>query len=238
MAQRPVFVPTPSGRTLVCTKLLDFQWHPGLAVSQAQKSISALHEAARRLLDVSRVLEISSKSQQVLGVRLSAFNLMIRTVKYRREFSVESAYQSSKVFELGGPFLDLLEKKSIEAKKDPRLQNHGRLTRYRFFGTDWKLEPTTAFYDWLYINALIRERELAESLLQYEAFTDIAFNPERSINCQAYSAALYCSLHKKGLVTPAVLGDQASYLAAIGDLTIDDAHRDTAVQRRLPFEFD
>ena len=35
-------------------------------------------------------------------------------------------------------------------------------------------------------------------ILNYEAFTDIEFNPEKSLNCQAYSAALYSSMvHNK-----------------------------------------
>ena len=55
------------------------------------------------------------------------------------------------------------------------------------------------FYDWLYIRALAQNSELALSLMEYNAFTDIAFNPKKSINCQANSAALFVSLKKQGL---------------------------------------
>lgn len=207
-----------------------------MAVSQAQKSIRSLHDAAQKKLHVDKVLEISSKSTQELGIRLSAFNLMIKTLKYEREFSVECAYQSGKVFERGGPFTDLLRKNSIEAKKDPRLLTHGRLIKYRFFGTDWGLEPRTAFYDWLYLNALHKHPELATQVLQYHAFSDIAFNPERSINCQAYSAALYVSLHERGLLTSDVLRDQASYLRVIGDMKVSSARENTVIQDQIPFD--
>lgn len=235
MAERPIFTPD-SGSSLVRTHHIEFQWFPGMAISQAQRSIASLHDAASRKLNVASVLEISTKSKQAAGVRASAFNLMIKTVKHEREFSVECAYQSSKVFERGGPFTDLLEKKSIDAKRDPRLNQSGRLTKYRFFGVDWKLEPRTAFYDWLYINALHKQEDLAAEVMQYRAFSDIAFNPERSINCQAYAAALYVSLCERGLLTNELLKDQTKYLNVISGMEVSNAHEDTITQGSIKFD--
>ena len=60
-------------------------------------------------------------------------------------------------------------------------------------------------------------------MLQFDAFSDIAFNPERSINCQAYSAALYVSLSRRGLLSADVLKDQEAYLDIIGRAKIDNA---------------
>ena len=59
----------------------------------------------------------------------------------------------------------------------------GAFTGFSFLGSDWGLEPQSAFYDWLYINALLSRQDLAEQVTDYSAFTDIEFNPERSINC-------------------------------------------------------
>lgn len=233
MASRPIFTPSLSGKLLVLTHQVDFQWHPGMAKSQSQKSIASLHQEARSQFGIDSVLEISSKSPDELGVSLSAFNLMIKTVKREREFSLECAYQASKVFERGGPFLDLLEVQSIDAKRDPRLNQHGRLVKFRFFGVDWELQPRTAFYDWLYINALHKHPELAKQVLTYRAFSDIAFNPERSINCQAYAAALYVSLHERGLLTDDVLKNQAAYLSVIDTGEVSNAHENTNIQERL-----
>jgi len=206
-----------------------------MAMSQSRKSIASLHEAAKKQLGVVDVLEISSKSPSELGVALSAFNLMIKTVKHEREFSLECAYQASKVFERGGPFTDLLDVKSIDAKRDQRLTTHGRLIKFKFFGTQWDLQPRTAFYDWLYINALHKHPELAMQVLTFRAFSDIAFNPERSINCQAYAAALYVSLHNRGLLSDAVLKDQQMYLSAINTGSVSNAHENTEVQNHLTF---
>jgi hypothetical protein len=69
-----------------------------------------------------------------------------------------------------------------------------RLVAFEFDGIRWDLEPKTAFYDWLYIHALLENPQLAEEVKEYDAFTDIEFNPNRQINCQAAAAALYISL--------------------------------------------
>lgn len=233
MAMRPIFMPCFDGPQLVVTRHIEFQWHPGMTISQSQKSIASLHGQAQRRLDVDRVLEISSKSSDELGVKLSAFNLMIRTVRYAREFSLECAFQASKVFEQGGPFTDLLSARSVDAKRDPRLKESGRLVGFRFFGVDWDLEPKTAFYDWLYINALHKHRDLADEVLAYRAFSDIAFNPGRSVNCQAYAAALYISLHERGLLDDALLRNKNHYLATISTGAVSNAHEDTSIQTPL-----
>lgn len=235
MAKRPVFVPCESGPTYVRTYEVEFEWFPGMALKQAQRSVASLHAAARTRLPASHILEISTKSESDLGVRLSAFNLTITTVKHERTFSVESAYQASKVFQHGGPFVDLLETRSVDAKRDPRLKESGSLIKFHFFGKDWGLEPRTAFYDWLYMNALHKHVELSGLLLDYDAFSDIAFNPERSLNCQAYAAALYVALSKRGLLSEEVLKDKDRYLEIVRRAKVDNAHQNTVKQDGLAF---
>ncbi len=233
MAKRPIYISTIESDILVTTQYVEFQWFPGMAVSQKQKSIDSLHTSAMQLPDITKMLEISSKSREPIGVALSAFNLMISTVKFNRTFSVESAYQSSKVFEHGGPFLDILEKTSIEAKKDPRIQESGRLVGFRFFGVNWELEPLTAFYDWLYINALKKQPTYADQIRDYSAFTDIEFNPERSINCQAYSVALFVSLQRRNLLDYAT-SSKSAFLEVVTKAVVSNARQDESVQAGLP----
>lgn len=209
MATRPVFVPQIAARTFVREVPVEFTWVPGMAVSQKQKSIESLHQAAQRQLGVTSVLEISSKSQEPLGVQLSAFNLRLN-LKDGRRAAVEVAYQASKVFEHGGPFLELMSGTSRDAKGDERLRSSGRLLEFRFEGEGWPLEPPTAFYDWLYLKALEANPTLATQLASHGAFTDIEFNPEKSINCQARSAALYVALGQAGRLEEA-LGSPESF---------------------------
>ena len=203
MAKRPVFISSDKPDSLLEKIEVEFKWHPGLAVSQKQKSIESLHNAAQEQLGLNNILEISSKSKVDLGVSLSAFNLSL-TNKDNIKAPVEVFFQGSKVFTQGGPFTDLYQKSSREAKKDERLVESGDLIAFDFDDQKWPLSPSTMFYDWLYCSALEQNRPQADALLDYNAFTDIEFNPDRSINCQAASAAIYISLVKKDLITKAM----------------------------------
>lgn len=194
MARRPIFVPLHDGKRYVLEHYVDFEWHAGFAKSQKQKSIRALHEMALTEYGVKNPLEVSSKSEDPLGVALSSFNLTFATQR-GRTLTVEAAFQGSKVFQEGGPFVDILDMTPRDAKRDQRLRSSGPLRKFRFFGSEWNLEPKTAFYDWLYINALLKNPGLIPQVTDRDGFTDIEFNHERSINCQARSAALFCALY-------------------------------------------
>lgn len=212
MARRPVFRPVLSGPPFVEEVVLDFDWHPGFAKSQAQKSIASLHAAARER-GLSPVLEISSKSDTPLGVALSAFNLTLQLGD--RTMPVEVAFQGSKVFERGGPFHDLYSASSRNAKTDERIRSSGQLVGFNLLGQKWPTEPQTCFYDWLYITALSQHPEVAREVVGFKAFSDIAFNPDKSLNCQARSAAVFVALAEQGLIAQATR-DRESYLAVIG----------------------
>ncbi|MGI2152236.1 DarT1-associated NADAR antitoxin family protein [Shewanella oncorhynchi] len=202
MAIRPIFIPIFE-RVGVLEKPVEFKWHAGMAPSQKKKSIIELHLRAADL-GVSHILEISSKSEVSLGINLSAFNLTITTQKYARSLTVETAFQGSKVFEKGGPFRDLFGLDSYLAKKDIRLKESGNLKKFKFFSFTFPLIPRTYFYDWLYINALMQHENLRDELSEYKAFSDIEFNPKKSINCQAHAVALYLSLKGNNLLKQAL----------------------------------
>ena len=193
MAIRPIYI---AEKSFVGVKKLDidFKWYPGMAKVQKQKSIESLHEQAHKQ-GIKNILEISSKSKNSVGIELSAFNLSF-TTKKGAIVSVESAFQGSKVFDRGGPYTDLMTKSSREAKKDLRIKESGNLIHFQLLDKKFPIKPKTYFYDWVYINTLNQpnNKVLAENITEYEAFTDIEFNPSKSINCQAYSAALYVSL--------------------------------------------
>lgn len=209
MATRPVFLAKLRNSPALLVKPVDFTWHPGLSAAQKKRSVRSLHEAACRTLRVTNLLEISTKSEDPVGVALSAFNLSFTTQKHKLTLTVESAFQGSKVFEDGGPFTDLYTVDSKSAKIDRRTRSSGALVAFRFFGSDWPIRPITAFYDWLYLNALAKNPDISARLFDYEGFTDIEFNPEKSLNCQAYSAALYVYLSSNGLLDRALSGPSA-----------------------------
>lgn len=211
MANRPVYV-VASEKAFERINT-DFQFFPGFAVVQKQKNIESLHTAFLKQHPGLKLLEISSKSKNELGIKLSAFNLTVEG-KSGKSYSVEVLFQSSKVFEKGGPYEELRDKSSREAKQDPRLKNSGSLIGFKMGAKTFPLEPKTFFYNWLYIKTLATHPELIEELVQYDAFTDIEFNPAKSINCQAEAAAIFVSLYRKNLLT-AALKDTDSFLKIV-----------------------
>ena len=214
MAKRPIFIPNLNEFPYVETIDIEFKWYPGFAKSQLQKSIVSLHEAAEKQ-GIAPLLEISGKSASRRGVALNAFNLPLKTPS-GQTMSVECAYQGSKVFENGGPYHELYSVSSRAAKTDERLRNSGELVAFNFFGEDFPTEPKTAFYDWLYITALYQQKtDFMRELEAFQGFSDIVFNPNRSINCQARAAALFVALSKNELIDEQALQDRDSYLAFI-----------------------
>ena len=192
---------------------MPLQWHSGFAPVQKEKNIRALHEAAAAA-GIRNVLEVSSKSASQRGQHLSAFYLKIRNA-YGHEMPLESAFQGSKVFAHGGPYVDLYEAEPRVAKRDHRLKESGPLMAFEFDGFRWPLEPKTAFYDFLYARCIDPHRDWAVKLFDYGGFTDIEFNPFKSINCQARSVALFVSLLKRNLLDEA-LSSPTSFLKVLG----------------------
>ena len=207
MARRPVFVPD-SDKPYVSEVSLDFEYFPGSSIQQKQRSIASLHASYVARFPSSRVLEVSSKSERDIGVQLSAFNLMIEYL-VRGSCSVECAFQASKVFLHGGPFVDLFNASSRAAKSDRRLRESGKLVGFKYFEHEFPLEPKTYFYDWLYASTLCRHDKLVEQVMMFDAFTDIEHNPERSINCQARSVAKVVGLARAGLLADALQSPRA-----------------------------
>ena len=207
LAKRIVFTPNFNADTsdMYLEHLVEFQWVPGLAKSQQQKSVKNLHDAAKAQLQLENILEVSTRSTDDLGRKLSAFNLML--IIEGAKVSVEELYQASKVFEGGGPFTDLVGLGALNAKRDPRIKESGNLIGFQFNGDTFPLADSPNFYDWLYVKALSKNKNLHEEIGSYQAFTDIAFSQStlkpkegKSFNSQARSISIWCTLSKQGNV--------------------------------------
>lgn len=203
MAKRPIFLTTQNPKKLFEEIEIEFKFYTGFAVTQKAKSIQSLHESAKKE-NIDNILEVSTKSSSELGWALSAFNLMV-DFDGDKQISLECAFQGSKVFEGNVQYNDIYQKTSMEAKKDKRLKESGNIIGFELEGYFWENEPKTAFYDWLYISTLYKNYpHIIEELLQYNAFSDIEFNPKKSINCQARSCAILVSLVNQELIEKAL----------------------------------
>lgn len=176
----------------------DFEFFSGFAITQKRKSIKSLHESILKKSPNAKILEVSRRSENEIGVQLSAFNLMYE-YEPNRFIPVENVFQSSKVFSNGKQYLDLLQVSPSEAKTDERLKNSGGIVKFKLKNEIWDTYPLTMFYDYIYLSALKNNNKLCEELMQFDTFTDIEFNPQKSINCQARTVAIFVTLNKYGL---------------------------------------
>lgn len=206
MANRPVYA-AGKGEALCRVHLVEFEYQRGLSKVQRQRSSMKLREAYLEDHPQDNVLEVSRFSEDVLGTKLSAFNLTIQT-KDGRKMPVECAFQGGKIMKEYGQLVDLYDKTPAETKADPRRTN-GTLIGFVFDGEEFGLNPKTAFYNWVYIHALMQNPEIGDLLMEYDAFTDIAFNPEKAVNCQAEACAYYVALRRRGLLEEALKNKEA-----------------------------
>ncbi len=181
MANRPAWTIDDNK---IITESFEFKWNGGFAVSQKKKNVIALHNSIKETTG-KLSLEVSTKGDEELGNKFSAFNLKLDDIY------LENIFQSAKVYEKGGPFWDLLEVEPKEAKRDKRHKESGRLLSFEYKGEKWDLKPKTAFYDYIYYLAVkqnIKSKLITyddiSNLAKYSYFTDIEFNPSKSINSQ------------------------------------------------------
>ena len=109
-----------------------------------------------------------------------------------------------------------MDSKSIK-KRIQQINSEDELVGFRFFTKDFPLEPKTYFYNWLYINTLVLNKKLSKAILEYDAFTDIEFNPNKSINCQAEACSIFISLVKRGKLEAALKSKEAFLEIVYGD---------------------
>ena len=179
---------------------VDFDYVKGMSLKQKQKCALSLQQAFLQTHKDKKLLEVSRASDSELGMRLSAFNLMKDVPSLGKSLPLECVFQGGKVYENGGPYLDMYEMEPGQAKKDERKENSGRIIAFEFEGKRFPILPRTLFYDYLYLNALKENPELGKELLVYDGFTDIFFNPDKALNCQAISCAKYVSLSRLGIL--------------------------------------
>lgn len=176
--------------------LVEFEWVSGLNLKRKQMNITKLHDKVHSAFPDIKVLEISSKSMQNVGAELSALNLKMYLPSVGKMVSVENIYQGSKVYSDCEDLTDLYTVEPIKAKKDPRIASRKCPDYYFLNGKKYNIDNHGSFYNAIYLQALDQNKSLANSLLQYDAFTDIEFNPKKSNCCQAKAAAIYVGQHK------------------------------------------
>ena len=175
-------------------EIVEFTYVKGMAFSQKCKNVLSFHSSIQKQFPSAKLLEISTKSYNPLGVALSAFNLTLDGCP------IECLYHSSKVFTDGTDFEFLKTYLPRDAKRYVRENGDRVLKCYRYNGKEISLDTRTLFYDFIYICALMQHPEVSSVLVEYDLFTDIEFNEKKGLNCQARSCAIYSYMLRTGSV--------------------------------------
>ena len=181
-------------------KEFTFDFFGGFSLSQKQKTIDAFHISIAKE-GIDDILEISRKSKNPIGNLLSAFNLMLDINNHK--YPLECVYQSSKVFNYNIQFNEALMLSPFEAKKLIKNEVENRkliLTGFNCFGIEFPLNPTTIFYDYIYVLALSQNPNIASKVINYYCFTDVEFNHKKQFASQARSCAIYKYLHENNMI--------------------------------------
>lgn len=248
-------------------KEVEFDWYKGMSWQVRQRSSLAMAKVIEDMYPLSRgrILEVSTKSSNYeLGSALSAMNLMYIDFETQEMHPIENWFQSSKQFSrqgtIFGPYSELLnvdpisakrfvnsnlDKKTAEQYADNALFNRIQseikdtsLCGFVFLGKNYKTEPKSGFYDYIYSKALSQNQELANAIKEYTVFTDIEFNPiingrVARYNTQARACAIFVALSKKGLLNIA-LEDFNSFVDCVQYETDNTEESNCNVQMELP----
>lgn len=200
MSTRAVFF-IKEERPYYFRRLIEFEYVPGLSPAQKKKNVENLRQAVESKFPEAKLLEISTKSFDPTGEALSPFRLTLRLPSLKKDFPIENIFQASKVFEQGGPYVDLLGTTPLEAKRDERLNNSGEVVHFAMEAKKYPAHPSTAFYTWLYFLAIRTRPLFAKRLLAFNAFSDIENAKDPKGGNQAMACCMYVSMAKAGILS-------------------------------------
>ena len=220
-----VYIPTGIVNNPVAVQEVDYAFNYRLNTRQ---NVHMLHEyissqCGRTPLQISSA---ANGKQEILR-KLSAFNLHLQVNKiYNHRHRgdeinrpVECLYQGSKIFTHSGPFYDLYQKSPRDVKAFVKGKNKDGIIGFSLFscGDEWPSNPMKCFYNWLYLNAVFNCSfnnspvcKNMVSAIDRIVISDI-FEGEVTCNTQAYSLALFLTLHKNNVLEP-LLRDKYSFI--------------------------
>ena len=193
-----------------------------------------------------RILEISTRSADADGRRMSAMNLRVAG-EAGGEVALESAYQAAKDFGAGPDTrietLDGFEAKRRSKERAARMAAAGcELAGFTRGGVHWPAASGTAFYDRLWLEGALNAYgdRLGAVLRPCLGFSDCFFRPGPAHACQAAAAATAAVLLEKLGRRPdaelrRALETPAGYAAwrEVETETVGDAMESTAAMARV-----
>lgn len=168
MAVRPIFISTNDIENPFVKEEISFEWISGMSYKQKCIRRDSLKKEIAKKYDINRWLEVSTKSDKDIGIKLSALNLEL--IMKTKTMTVEDVYQGSKII------------------------RDGKIEGFRCGNSYFENNPYGMYYDYIYMLALYQHPELIKQINDYIIFTDIEFNPNKSLNTQARAMAIFKTL--------------------------------------------
>lgn len=207
MARRLYFIPKSSYQGLILEKSVYFPEIRGEKEHSMKKTMETMHHVIRAQESGGRILEVSPYGGAI-GKACTPWLLKLST-KDGESLPVAALYEAAKVFEFGGPYEDLRNKRPESVLGDPRLKNSGDLMGFHFEKEAFTTTPRHKFFDYLYIRALKEREDLKEALLKAEIVTDITYQMSSMYLSPARSVSYFISLCKEGLLEEVLASSEA-----------------------------
>ncbi len=94
-------------------------------------------------------------------------------------------------------------------------------------------DPQGTYFDYLFLTALAASPGTAEELAPYDAFTDVAFNPEKKSHTAARAAAIFTALTRLGVLAEAIK-DYDAFLAALEGAPLKPKKKAKSAPKKKP----
>jgi len=198
VAKRLYFIPKSSYQGLILEKTVYFPEVRGDRDYSMKKTMETMHHVIRAKESGGQILEVSPYGGPE-GKACTPWLLKLKT-QDGKFHPVAALYEAAKVFEHGGPYEDLKEKRAEEILGDPRLRQSGKLMGFHFEDEAFTTTPRHKFFDYLYIRALKERADLHEALLKAEIITDVTYQMSSMYLSPARSVSYFISLYQKGLL--------------------------------------
>ena len=175
-----------------------YDWFSGgnTETEQMQARVKSLHERFNLYLPGFNILEISSISEEPLGVEVSGLKL-----RDSRGNLIEGVYRGSRVYE-GGQLKDLYHVDTASQAIHDKLGNDlGMFSEYDWYGQRVPTEPVTLMKHWIWCEAVYNQKDLREGILKYDAFTNYFSNTARDyFGCYPHAASILVALNQSNVL--------------------------------------
>lgn len=201
---RPVFV-AKTEYPFFKISMVTFDAVSGKSKNVKIENAKLMHDAFYYLYGY-RPMEISS----IQRPGFDSFTLKKNMPSKAKSISIECIYHASKFWDerhigrniSSGCYDFLLDASPKKVRSFKELSSSGNIQKFLLDGVDYifPANPNKLFFIFLYVNAILENECLKETLLEFSAFTNINSNSNFEDICDAQAAAIFVGMYKSGKI--------------------------------------